>query len=99
MCHQTLSPLSLIIHFSVVKSIIGELQCIVDQRFGSINLRDQVSRDTSKLVGSGTYGKVYEGMLRPEQTKVAVKVVHFGNKSALPVLKVNGFHFHLCGAS
>ncbi|KAL4066207.1 kinase-like domain-containing protein, partial [Scleroderma citrinum] len=35
----------------------------------------------------GTYGDVYAGTLDPEQIKVAVKVVRYGDKSALPVLK------------
>ena len=71
-----------------MKSILGELQCVVDQRFGSLDLGDRVSRNLSKIVGSGTYGIVYEGTLRPEQ-KVAVKVVRFGDKSALPVLEAS----------
>jgi len=72
-----------------VKSILGELQCVVDHRFGSIDLGDRVSRDVSKVVGFGNYSIVYEGTLHPEQTKVAVKVVRYGDKSALPVLKAS----------
>ena len=72
-----------------MESILGELQCIVDQRFGSIDLGVRVSRDTSKLIGFGTYGNVYEGTLHPEQTKVAMKTVRYGDKSALPVLKAS----------
>ena len=68
---------------------LGELQCVVDQRFGSIDLGDRVSRDPSTLVGFGTYGIVYEGTLCPEQTKVAVKAVRYGDKSALPVLEAS----------
>ena len=70
-----------------MKSIPGELQCVVDQRFASLDLGDQVSRDASKLVGFGNYGVVYEGTLRPAQTQVAIKAVRYGDKSALPVLK------------
>ncbi|KAL4066211.1 hypothetical protein J3A83DRAFT_368823 [Scleroderma citrinum] len=60
---------------------------VLDQRFAAIDLGDRISRDTSKLIGSGTYGYVYGGTLNPNQTKVAVKSVRFGNKGALPVLK------------
>ena len=75
-----------------MKTILGELQCAVDQRFGSIDLsRDRVSRDVSKLVGLGAYGVVYEGMLHPEQIKVAVKTVRYGDKSDLNVLKASRF--------
>ena len=74
-----------------MKSILGELQCALDQQFGSIHLaRDQVSQDVSKLVGLGTYGVVYEGTLHPEQIKVAVKTVRYGDKSDLNVLKASG---------
>ena len=83
------SLLPLILHFSVVKNILSELQCVVDQQFGSIDLGARVSRDPSKLVGFGACGIVYEGTLRPEQTKVAVKAVRYGDKSALPVLKAS----------
>ena len=61
----------------------------MDKRFASLDLGDRVSRDESKLVGFGTYGVVYEGTLDPGQTKVAVKVVRYGDKSALPVLEVS----------
>ena len=64
----------------------------MDQRFTSLDLRDRVSRDESKLVGLGTYGIVYDGTLDPGQTKVAVKVVRYGDKSALPVLEVSGLY-------
>jgi len=63
----------------------------VDLRFASLDLGDRVSRDRSKLVGFGTYGIVSEGTLNPEQTKVAVKVVRYGDKGALPVLEVSSF--------
>ncbi|KAL4078977.1 kinase-like domain-containing protein [Scleroderma yunnanense] len=68
-------------------NILSELQGVLDQRFAAIDLGDRISRDTSKLIGSGTYGYVYGGTLNPNQTKVAVKSVRFGNKGALPVLK------------
>ncbi|KIM61268.1 hypothetical protein SCLCIDRAFT_912632 [Scleroderma citrinum Foug A] len=75
------------------KIIVGELlQSAVDQRFPSLDLGDRVSRDESRLVGFGTYGIVYEGTLDPGQTKVAVKVVRYGDKSALPVLEVNSLN-------
>ena len=57
----------------------------MDRPFASLNLGDRVSRDKSKVVGSGGYGIVYEGTLDPGQTKVAVKVVRYGDNSALPV--------------
>ena len=72
-----------------MENILGELQCVVDQRFGSIDLGDRVSRDLSKLVGFGTYGVVYEGTLCPEQTKVAVKAVRYGDKSDFHVLEAS----------
>lgn len=72
-----------------MKSILGELHIVVEQRFGSIDLGDRVSRDTSKLIGFGTYGNVYEGTLHPEQTNVAVKVIRYGDKSDLLELKVS----------
>jgi len=61
----------------------------VDQQFASLDLGDRVFRHESKLVGLGTYGVVYEGTLDPGPTKVAVKAVRYGDKSALPVLKVS----------
>ena len=61
----------------------------MDRRFDSLDLGNHVSRDESKVVGFGTYGIVYEGTLDSQQTKVAVKVVPYGDKSALPVLKVS----------
>jgi len=66
-----------------------ELQTIVDQRFSSIDLGDQVIRDSSKIVGSGNYGLVYEGTLHAEQKKVAVKLIRYGDKSARPELEVS----------
>lgn len=66
---------------------LRELQTIVDQRFSSIDLGDQVTRDSSKIVGSGNYGLVYEGTLRAEQKKVAVKLIRYGDKSARPELE------------
>lgn len=68
-------------------SFLGELQTSVDQRFASIDLRDRVSRDTSKRIGFGTYGDVYQGTLQPNQQEVAVKVVRCGDKSARPALE------------
>ncbi|KAL4078967.1 kinase-like domain-containing protein [Scleroderma yunnanense] len=68
-------------------TILGELQSVVDKRFASLDFGDRVSRDASKLIGFGTYGDVYEGILNPTQTKVAVKVVRYGDKSALPALE------------
>jgi len=62
---------------------------VVDRRFGSIDLGVRVSRDASKLIGFGTYGVVYEGTLNPEQIKVAVKTVRYGDKSDLRVLKAS----------
>lgn len=53
----------------------------MNQRFSSIDLGNRVSLgETSKFVGSGAYGAVYEGTL--EQTKVAVKVLRCDDKSA-----------------
>lgn len=45
-------------------------------------------RDTSKFVGCGSYGFVYEGTLNPEQIRVAVKTVRCGSdaKDALKVV-------------
>lgn len=68
-------------------TIVTELQSVVDQRFTSLNLGERISRDVSKRVGSGSYGLVYEGILHPQQLKVAVKVVRYGDKNDLPVLK------------
>ena len=64
----------------------------MSQRFASLDLGDRVSRDESKVVGFGTHGMVYEGTLNPEQAKVAVKTVRYGDKSALPVLKVSSLY-------
>ena len=47
-----------------------------------------------KHVGFGTYGVVYKGTLDSE-TEVAVKVIPYGDKSALPMLKVSS----LCALS
>ena len=69
--------------------VLGELQSIVNQRFPSIDLSDQVFRDSSKLVGSGNYGLVYEGTMGTEHKRVAVKAVRYGDKTALPALKVS----------
>ncbi|KIM53130.1 hypothetical protein SCLCIDRAFT_1223127 [Scleroderma citrinum Foug A] len=68
---------------------LRELQNVVDQRFSSIDLGDQVTRDSSKIVGFGNYGLVYEGTLRAEHKKVAVKVIRYGDKSARPELEVS----------
>jgi len=74
------------------KFVLGELQRILNQpRFSSIDLRDQVSGDLSKLVGSGNYGLVHEGTMGAEHKRVAVKVVRYGDKSALPALEVSRF--------
>ena len=66
----------------------------MDQRFASLDLRDRVSRDDSKLVGFGTSGTVYEGTLDPGQTKVAVKVVRSADKStpSRSVLEVSSLY-------
>ena len=64
----------------------------MDQQFSSLDLGGRVSRDKSKLVGFGTYGIVYEGTLDPGQRKVAVKVIRYGDKSALPVLEVSSLY-------
>lgn len=77
-----------LIQLFVAKTIVTELQSVVDQRFTSLNLGERISRDVSKRVGSGSYGLVYEGILHPQQLKVAVKVVRYGDKNDLPVLKV-----------
>ena len=66
--------------------VLGELQSIVNRRFSSIDLSDRVSRDLSKLVGSGSYGLVHEGTMGHK--RVAVKAVRYGDKSALPALEV-----------
>lgn len=78
-----------VISSSLVKVGLRELQNVVDQRFSSIDLGDQVTRDSSKIVGSGNYGLVYEGTLRAEHKKVAVKVIRYGDKSARPELEVS----------
>jgi len=61
----------------------------VNQRFSSIDLRYQASRDLTKLVGSGNYGRVHEGTTGAEHKRVAVKAFRYGDKSALPALKVS----------
>ena len=81
--------LSLIPSPLVVKFIRDELQSVVDQRFNSIDLGDHVFLGESpKSIGYGGYGDVYAGTLN--QTKVAVKVLRYGDNSALPGFKVSG---------
>ena len=76
-----------------IKIVVGELlQSIVTQRFASPDLGDRISRDESKVVGFDSHGIVYEGTLNPEQTKVAVKVVRYSDKSAFPVLEVSSLY-------
>lgn len=89
--HRCSFPALILLH----KSFLGELQTSVDQRFASIDLRDRVSRDTSKRIGFGTYGDVYQGSLQPNQQEVAVKVVRCGDKSARPALEVIPLTFSL----
>jgi len=44
----------------------------VKERFSSIDLRYQASRDLSKLVGFGSYGRVHEGTTGAEHKRVTV---------------------------
>ncbi|KIM61395.1 hypothetical protein SCLCIDRAFT_879145 [Scleroderma citrinum Foug A] len=56
------------------KTILNtELQIVVDQRFAWFDLGHRVFRDTSKRIGSSTYGDVFEGtlILSPEQAKAS----------------------------
>ena len=73
----------------LVKVSLSKLQSVVDQRFSSIDLGDQVTRDLSKIIRSSNYGLVYEGTLGAEQKKVAVKVICYGDKGAHPELEVS----------
>ena len=66
---------------------------MVNQEFPSLDLGNRVSRDTTKRIGFGTYGDVYEGTLPSEKIKVAVKVVRYGSHIILPVLMVGGPFF------
>jgi len=66
--------------------VFGELRSIVKRRFSSIDLKDQVSRDVSKPVGSGNYGLVREGTIGAENKRVAVNIIRYG---ALPARKVS----------
>ena len=63
----------------------------MDRRFTSLDLGDHVSRD-SKIIGFGTYGIVYEGTLNPGQTKVAVKVIRYDDKSPRHALEVSSLY-------
>ena len=76
---------------SIIKIVIVDLQNDVDRWF---DLGDRVSLVKLKHVGFGTYGVVYKGTLDSE-TEVAVKVIPYGDKSALPMLKVSS----LCALS
>ena len=61
---------------------------MVDQRFSSIDLGDQVIlSEPPKGIGFGGYGDVYGGTLN--QTKVAVKVLRYGDSNALNGFKVS----------
>ena len=62
----------------------------MDQEFPSLDLGNQVSRDITKRIGFGTYSEIYEGILAPEKTKVAVKVVRCDSRVTLPLLMVGG---------
>ncbi|KAL4078696.1 kinase-like domain-containing protein [Scleroderma yunnanense] len=66
-------------------NMFGELQSVVDQRFTFLDLEDRVFR--SEAVRHGGSSVVYEGILSPEQTKVAVKTAHHYKVNAVCVLK------------
>ena len=51
--------------------VLGELRGTVNQWISSIDLRYQASRDLSKLVGFGNYGRVHEGTTDAEHKRVA----------------------------
>ena len=85
---QSVRTLSLIPSPLVVKRICDELQSVVDQRFSSIDLGDQVIlSEPPKRIGFGGYGDVYAGT--HNQTKVAVKVLIHRDINTLPVFKVS----------
>ncbi|KAG6335518.1 hypothetical protein ID866_3572 [Astraeus odoratus] len=67
---------------------LNELRSEIEQRFSSLDLHDRITRDPSRVIGFGNYGLVCEGSLLSEpNSRVAVKVVRYGDKGALPVLK------------
>ena len=66
----------------------------MNQKFDSIDLNNRVSLGEAwKSVGLGAYSDVYEGTL--DQTKVAVKVLRYHDKSTVPALKVGLLVIHV----